>query len=57
MTIRPNVRPATKVHNMKKLAIALAVAAALATSACSTFENYKAPEEKFPNCVGCYSGG
>lgn len=42
---------------MKKIALALAVAAALTLTACSTFENYKAPEEKFPNCVGCYNGG
>lgn len=36
---------------MKKFALVLAV---LALTACSTFENYKAPAEKFPNCVGCY---
>lgn len=41
---------------MKKIALALAVAVALATAACSS-TGYKAPEEKFPNCVGCYSGG
>lgn len=42
---------------MKKIALALAAAAVLALSACSTFENYKAPAEPFPNCVGCYNNG
>lgn len=42
---------------MKKFAFAIIAAVAMAVSACSTFENYKAPEEKFPNCVGCYGGG
>ena len=56
-TIPLNARPVTKVANMKKIALAVALVASLALTACSTFENYKKPEEPFPNCVGCYSGG
>ena len=41
---------------MKKIALAVAVAAALALTACSS-TGYKSPDEKFPNCVGCYTGG
>lgn len=56
MTVPLNARPVIKVADMNK-SILVAALLALALSACSTFENYKKPEEPFPNCVDCYKGG